>query len=188
MKRATSPDRPRPVVAPARPHRLIPRERVVIEIREATVADVPTILGFIKELAAYERLADRVVATEAGLEATLFGPRPYAEAILALTEGVPVGFALFFHNYSTFLGRPGVYLEDLFVRESARGLGVGKALLARVARVAVERECGRMEWAVLDWNRPAIGFYARLGAEALDDWTGFRLTGSALDAVANLVR
>jgi GNAT superfamily N-acetyltransferase len=160
----------------------------VIEIRAAVSDDVPAILAFIRELASYERLEDRVVATETGLRETLFGPRPYADVLMAIDGGVPIGFALFFHNYSTFMGRPGIYLEDLYVREPARGRGVGKALLARIARLAVERNCGRLEWAVLDWNEPALGFYRRLGAEPMADWTVFRLTGPALAAVADLAR
>ncbi len=149
-------------------------------IRAATVADVPAILGLIRELAEYERLLDMVVATEASLQRSLFGPRPFAEALIAEVEGEAVGFALFFHNFSTFLGKPGVYLEDLFVRPAFRGRGLGKALLTRVARIAVERDCGRMEWSVLNWNEPAIRFYESLGAQPLSDWTMYRLTGDTL--------
>ena len=155
-----------------------------IQIRPATVEDVPQILAFIRELAVYERLAHEVVASEADLAASLFGARPYAEVVLGCLDGAPVGFALFFHNYSTFLGKPGIYLEDLFVRAEARGHGLGKRLLAYLARTALERGCGRLDWSVLDWNAPSIGFYRRLGAVALDDWTTFRLSGPALDAVA----
>ena len=122
--------------------------------------------------------------TEADLHATLFGPRPYAETVLAEEDGSAVGFALFFHNYSTFLGRPGLYLEDLYVLESHRGKGIGKELLAHLAKIAVERHCGRMEWAVLDWNVDAIGFYERLGARPNSDWTVYRLTGEALSRLA----
>jgi GNAT superfamily N-acetyltransferase len=149
-------------------------------IRVAEAADVSLILQFIKGLAEYERLSHAVSATEAELRETLFGPRRYAEVLLGSYQGDPVGFALFFHNYSTFLGRPGIYLEDLFVRPELRGRGFGKALLTCLARLAVERKCGRLEWAVLDWNEPAIGFYERLGAVAMTEWTGFRLAGEAL--------
>ena len=155
-----------------------------LTITIATGRDVPQILVFIKALAEYERLADSVVATEEGLSATLFGPRPYAECVIARFEGEPAGFALFFHNYSTFLGRPGVYLEDLFVNPEFRGKGVGRALLRYLAKVAVDRNCGRLEWSVLDWNSPAIGFYKSLGAESLEDWTIFRLRGEALFRLA----
>jgi len=151
-----------------------------ITIRPAAVADIPRILSFIRELAAYERLADEVVADEARLRETLFGDRPAAEVELAFHDGEPAGFALFFHNYSTFLGRPGLYLEDLFVRPDYRGRGVGRALLRRLAGLARTRGCGRLEWSVLDWNEPAIGFYRRLGARALEDWTVWRLDGDAL--------
>ena len=153
-------------------------------IREATEADVPLILQFIRDLADYERLADRVVATEEMLRRTLFGSPRFAEVLIAEEDGAPAGFALFFHNYSTFLGQPGIYLEDLFVRESMRGRGIGKALLARLARIARDRGCGRVEWAVLDWNAPSIAFYRSIGAISLDDWLIMRLTGDALDAMA----
>ena len=153
-------------------------------IRQATEADVPLILQFIHDLAEYERLAERVVATEEMLRRTLFGNPRFAEVILAEEEGAPAGFALFFHNYSTFLGRPGIYLEDLFVRQAMRGRGIGKALLARLARIARERGCGRVEWAVLDWNAPSIAFYRSIGAISLDDWMIMRLTGEALHALA----
>ena len=156
-----------------------------VTIRSATPADVPLILRLIRELAAYEKLAHEVVATEADLAATLFGATPRAEVVLASSGGEDVGFALFFHNYSTFLGRPGIYLEDLFVRPVARGKGVGRALLAHLAQEAVARGCGRLEWAVLDWNADAIGFYRRLGARAMDDWTVYRLTGESLSRLAN---
>jgi len=154
-------------------------------IRAATAEDVPLILRFIRELAEYERLAHEVVATEDGLRDTLFGPRPYAEVAIAEEEGEPAGFALFFHNYSTFLGRPGIYLEDLYVRPEMRGRGIGRALLAHLARLAVDRGCGRLEWWVLDWNEDAIRFYRALGAEAMDDWTVFRVTGDALARLAD---
>src|SRR5213592_3328089 len=158
--------------------------RTVFAIRSATEEDVPLILYFIKALAEYERLLDRVVATEERLRRTLFGNPRFAEVLIAEEDGAPAGFALFFHNYSTFLGQPGIYLEDLFVRQEMRGRGIGKALLARLARLARERGCGRVEWAVLDWNAPSIAFYRSIGAVSLDDWKIMRLTGSALDAMA----
>ena len=149
-------------------------------IREATESDVALILQFIRDLAEYERLADRVVATEEMLRRTLFGNPRFAEVLIAEENGSPAGFALFFHNYSTFLGQPGIYLEDLFVRKEMRGRGYGKALLARLARMARERGCGRVEWAVLDWNAPSIAFYRSIGAVSLDDWMIMRLTGEAM--------
>jgi GNAT superfamily N-acetyltransferase len=152
-------------------------------IRSARPEDVPTIARFILALAEYERLAHEVVFTEADLREHLFGPTPRAEVLLAEQEGQPVGFALFFHNFSTFLARPGIYLEDLFVLPEARGRGHGKALLSRLAGLCIERKCGRLEWAVLDWNQPAIDFYRSLGARRLDDWRVFRLTGDALQAL-----
>ena len=155
-----------------------------ISIRPATVSDLPLVLAFIRELAVYERLEHQVVASEAELGTALFGPRPFAEVVFACLDGTPVGFALFFHNFSTFLGKPGVYLEDLFVRPEARGLGVGQRLLAWLARTTIERGCARLEWAVLDWNKPSIGFYASLGAVAQDEWTTFRLSGTALQRLA----
>jgi GNAT superfamily N-acetyltransferase len=153
-------------------------------IREATEADVPLILQFIRDLAEYERLADRVTATEEQIRRTLFGNPRFAEVLIAEEDGAPAGFALFFHNYSTFLGQPGIYLEDLFVREEMRGRGIGKALLARLARIARERGCGRVEWAVLDWNAPSIAFYRSIGAISLDDWMIMRLTGDEMEAMA----
>jgi GNAT superfamily N-acetyltransferase len=162
---------------------MIPRVPKVT-IREATEADLPQILQFIRDLAEYERLADRVTATEERLRATLFGNPRFAEVIFVEEEGTPAGFALFFHNYSTFLARPGIYLEDLFVKPEARGRGYGKALLGRLAKIANERGCGRVEWAVLDWNEPSIAFYKALGAVPQDDWTVFRLTGDALDELS----
>lgn len=152
-------------------------------IRAATADDCATILGFIRDLAAYEELAHEVVADEDALRATLFGPRPAAEVLLA-ERGAPVGFALFFVSYSTFLARPGLYLEDLFVRPEARGAGVGGALMATLARLAVDRGYGRFEWSVLDWNEPALAFYRRLGAAPMSAWTVQRLTGPALEALA----
>ena len=155
-----------------------------MNIRTATETDVPLILQFIKALAEYERLADRVVATEDTIRSTLFGRPRFAEVLIAEDEGQPVGFALFFHNYSTFLAQPGIYLEDLFVKPEARGKGFGKALLARLATIAKSRNCGRLEWAVLNWNQPSIDFYESLGATALDDWKVYRLTGEPLDQLA----
>jgi GNAT superfamily N-acetyltransferase len=149
-------------------------------IRPATVEDVPTILWFIRQLALYEKLEHLVVASEEELRGSLFGPRPMAEVVLAEHDGQAVGFALFFSHYSTFLGRPGLYLEDLFVREEYRSRGIGRQLLEYLARLALARGWGRMEWAVLDWNEPAIGFYRRLGAHLLEDWRLCRLTGEAL--------
>ncbi len=154
-------------------------------IRAALPADVPTIAALIRELAEYEHLAHEVVLDEAHLHAHLFGARPYAEVLLAETDdGVVAGFALFFHNFSTFLGRPGIYLEDLFVRPAARGSGLGKALLVELGRLARERDCGRIEWAVLDWNEPSIAFYRALGAEPKDEWVLYRLTGDPMHALA----
>jgi len=155
-------------------------------IREAVEADIPLILSLIRALAVYERLEHKCVATEEVLRDSLFGERRYAETIIAEEDGAPVGFALFFHNFSTFIGRPGIYLEDLFVIPEARGRGYGKALLARLAAIAKERRCGRLEWSVLDWNEPSINFYKSLGAVPLDDWTMFRVTDGALDALASL--
>lgn len=154
------------------------------EIRPATRQDVPVILSFIRELAEYEKLSHEVCATEDQLRASLFGERPVAEVLLASVDAEPVGFAVFFPSYSTFLGRPGLYLEDLFIRPEARGCGLGRELLEYLARLTIERGWGRMEWRVLDWNEPSIAFYKRLGAEPLDDWTVFRLTGQALEKLA----
>lgn len=151
-----------------------------LTIREATRADVPVVLEFIRALAEYERLSHEVVATEELLTSALFGARPVAEVLIAALDDEPAGFALYFHNFSTFLGRPGIYLEDLFVDPELRGNGIGRALLQRLASIAVERGCGRLEWSVLDWNEPAIGFYRRLGAEPMDEWTVNRLSGDAL--------
>ncbi len=157
---------------------------MTVRIRPAIRDDVPVIAELIRGLARYEKLEDQVVMTEALLDTALFGERPYAEVVLAEDEGRSVGFALFFHNFSTFLGRPGIYLEDLFVLPEHRGGGIGRTLLAHLARLAVERGCGRLEWAVLDWNREAIGFYLRLGAKANSEWTVYRLTGEALTDLA----
>lgn len=153
-------------------------------IEQARPDDLPLILSFIRELADYERLSHEVVATEEQLADALFGERAVAEVIIGYDKNVPVGFALFFHNLSTFLGRRGLYLEDLYVRPEARGRGHGRALLTHLARLAKERNCGRLEWAVLDWNQPAITFYENLGARQMDEWTVFRLTGEALDNLA----
>ncbi len=149
-------------------------------IRFAGPSDVPTIFGLIKALAEYERLSHEVAGTEEQLREHLFGERRFAEVFLAEVDGRTVGFALFFHNYSTFLARPGIYLEDLFVLPEERGRGYGKALLSCLARIAVERGCGRLEWSVLDWNEPSINFYKALGAVAMDEWTVYRVTGDAL--------
>lgn len=156
-----------------------------LRIERATARDVPLVLSLIKALAEYERLADEAVATEAGLRESLFGPQARAEVAIAHAGEEPVGFAVWFHNYSTFLGRAGLYLEDLFVLPQWRGRGIGRQLLAYVARVAVARRCGRMEWSVLDWNEPAIRFYRRMGARAMDEWTVYRLTGEALTQLAS---
>jgi GNAT superfamily N-acetyltransferase len=153
-------------------------------IRPATAADVPVILELIRELAAYERAPNEVTATQEQLVDVLFGPRPAAEVLLAFEEETPVGFAVFFHNFSTWLGRSGLYLEDLFVRPEQRGKGYGRALLVHLAKIAHERGCGRMEWAVLDWNEPAIQFYKKIGAAPLDEWTVFRLTRDGIAKLA----
>ena len=153
-------------------------------IRHATPDDTPAIAELIRALAEYERLSHEVVFDEAELRRHLFGARPYAEVLLAEHEREVIGFALFFHNFSTWVGRQGLYLEDLFVRPAQRGLGIGKALLVELARIARARGCRRMEWAVLDWNEPAIDFYRQLGATAMDAWTVQRLPGPALQALA----
>ena len=156
-----------------------------VALRFAENADLPQILAFIRELAEYEQLAHEVTADEAVLEAGLFGAMPAAEVLLADVDGEPAGFALFFHNFSTFLGRRGLYLEDLYVAPRFRGLGIGRTLMASLARIAVERGCGRFEWSVLDWNEPALGFYRSLGATGMDGWTVQRVTGDALSALAD---
>ncbi len=155
-----------------------------LKIERTGPQDVPLILSFIKELAEYERLSDSVTATEELLREALFGEHPRAEAVIAYDDGVPVGFALFFHNFSTFIGRPGLYLEDLYVRPAMRGRGIGRAMLVYLAQLARARGCGRMEWAVLDWNEPAIKFYEGLGAAPMNDWTIYRLMDEALDKLA----
>jgi GNAT superfamily N-acetyltransferase len=157
---------------------------VSIAVVPATVDDIPTILHFIRGLAAYEHLEHECLATEDMLRATLFGARPAAEVLIGSLDGAPVGFALFFPTYSTFLARPGIWLEDLFVEPEHRGRGVGTALLAHLAALAVARESGRLEWSVLDWNEPSIGFYRALGAVPMEEWTTQRLTGDALHALA----
>jgi GNAT superfamily N-acetyltransferase len=154
-------------------------------IERATERDVPTILRLISGLAEYEKLSHEVTATEEGLRRTLFGDRPAAEVVLGCSGDEPVAFALFFHNYSTFLGKPGLYLEDLFVLPEWRGHGFGRQLLAYLAALAVERDCGRLEWSVLDWNEPAIRFYKSLGARLMDGWSIFRVTGDGLQHLAS---
>jgi GNAT superfamily N-acetyltransferase len=159
-----------------------------ITLRLATEQDIPTILAFIQGLAEYEKLADQVVATEEKLRATLFGAKPYAEVVIAEYQQQAAGFALFFHNYSTFLAKPGIYLEDLFVLPAHRGLGLGKLLLSYLAKLAVQRDCGRLEWSVLDWNQPAIDFYQAQGATMLHDWRINRVTGEQLLQLAQQYR
>ncbi|MDE2380914.1 GNAT family N-acetyltransferase [Thermomonas sp.] len=156
----------------------------LIAIRPATPDDVPLIRQLIVELAEYERMRDAAVATDAALREQLFGAQPVAEVLLGEVDGQPAGFALFFHNFSTFLGQRGLYLEDLFVRPQFRGAGLGKHLMATLARLAVQRGCGRFEWSVLDWNTPSIGFYRSIGAVGMDEWTVQRLQGDALHALA----
>jgi GNAT superfamily N-acetyltransferase len=158
--------------------------RIRPRIEPATPADVPIIWTLIRELAEFERLLDQVVGSEEKLQQTLFGPRPYAEVLLARVGSETAGFALFFHNYSTWRAQPGMYLEDLYVRPAFRGCGYGKLLLSRVAQLAVQRGCGRFEWSVLDWNQRAIDFYKKLGAEPLGDWTMFRMSGDNLIKLA----
>ena len=157
---------------------------VSITITPATPDDAPVLLALIRELAEYEKLLDRVSATEASLRRDLFGPRAFAEVLIGKLNAEPVGYALFFHSYSTFLARPGVYLEDVFVKPAARGKGAGKALLRAVARAARDRGCGRMEWSVLNWNTPAIEFYEALGAEPLKEWTTYRMDEAAIADLA----
>ncbi|HTW66329.1 MAG TPA: GNAT family N-acetyltransferase [Bryobacteraceae bacterium] len=156
----------------------------MIAISAACERDVPLILSFIRKLAEYEKLSHQVVATEADIHEHVFGRNPVAEVLLAYWDGAPVGFALYFRNFSTFLGQPGIYLEDLFVDPEQRGRGIGKALLIRLAQIALERGYGRLDWSVLDWNAPSIEFYRSLGAIPMDAWTGYRLTGDALSRLA----
>jgi GNAT superfamily N-acetyltransferase len=151
-----------------------------ITVRPAAESDLPLILQLIRDLADYERLANQCVATVELLREHLFGAKPIAEARIGSLDGVPVGFTLFFHNFSTFLSRPGIYIEDIYVQRHARGKGVGKALLGEVARLALQRNCGRLEWSVLDWNEPSIDFYKSMGAVPMSEWTAFRVTGDAL--------
>lgn len=158
---------------------------MTLTIRTATPADLPLIAQLIRDLAVYEKMADEVRFDEAVLGENLFGPRPYAEVVIGELDGTPQGFALFFHNFSTFEGKPGIYLEDLFVRPEARGSGLGKALLSHLAKLCVERDCARLEWSVLDWNDPAIGFYKKLGARLMDEWTVMRVDGDALNSLAS---
>lgn len=157
---------------------------MTVSIRPAAAADLPLIAQFIRDLADYEKLAHEVRFDEAGLGDRLFGARPYAEVLIGEIDGAPQGFALFFHNFSTFEGKPGIYLEDLFVRPEARGSGLGKALLAHLAKLCKERDCARLEWWVLDWNTPSIGFYQSLGAKLMDEWTVMRVDGDALTKLA----
>lgn len=162
-----------------------PRAAPPCRIRPAREEDVPLVLALIRELAEYERMADDVTATEADIRQALFGPAPSAEAVIATVDDTPAGFALFFHNFSTFAARRGLYLEDLYVRPDHRGRGIGRALLRHLARLARERSCHRFEWSVLDWNALAIRSYRRAGAVAMDDWTVYRLTGAALARLAD---
>ena len=153
-------------------------------IRPATEDDVPLILSFIRELAEFERLSHEVSATEAILRQSLFGERRGVEVLIGCYGDEPAGFALFFHNFSTFLGRQGIYLEDLYVKPEFRGRGIGRSLLAHLAKLAKERNCGRLEWSVLDWNEPAIGLYTAIGAVPMNDWTVYRVSGGALEKLA----
>jgi GNAT superfamily N-acetyltransferase len=156
-----------------------------VDIRPGAPADVPLVLRFIRELAEYERLADQVVATEEGLRETLFGAAPKAEVVFAVVDGAEAGFALFFHNYSTFHGRLGIYLEDLYVRPELRGRGIGSTLLRHLAQLALARGCARVEWSVLDWNEPALAFYRSIGAKPVEGWTVHRIDGEALTKLAD---
>jgi GNAT superfamily N-acetyltransferase len=158
---------------------------MTLSIRPATIDDLDLVIGFVRALADYERLADAVVLDRTLFGCHLFGDKPMAEVLIGEIGGVARGFALFFHNFSTFEGKPGIYLEDLFVEPEARGSGLGKALLARLAQLAIERGCARLEWSVLDWNEPSINFYKALGATPMDEWTVFRMDGEALVALAN---
>lgn len=155
------------------------------EIRQATPDDVPLILAFIKELAEYEKLSHEVIATEKILQDSLFGANSHTQVIIGYVDQQPAAFAIYFYNFSSFLGRSGIYLEDLYVKESMRGNGFGQKMLQHLAKIAKEKNCGRLEWSVLDWNTPAIQFYQRMGAKAMDEWTVYRVTGDALDRLAN---
>lgn len=156
-----------------------------IKIRNAKIDDIPIIRELIHELAVYEKLEDEMTASNEDLKKTLFEQK-HAEVLIAEYDSMPVGFALFFHNYSTFLGKPGLYLEDLFVKETYRGRGIGKQLLIKLAKIAKDRNCGRFEWSVLDWNTPSINFYLKMGAVPMDDWTVYRVTGQALDDLSKM--
>ncbi len=156
-----------------------------LEIKFASINDVPIILSFIKELAEYEKLLDEVIATEEILREKLFGNKKYAEVIIAYVDNKPIGFALFFHNFSTFLGKPGIYLEDLYIIPDMRGKGIAKKVLSFLAKLTIDRDCGRFEWTVLDWNKPAIDFYKSIGAKPMDEWTVQRITGQALIDLAS---
>ncbi len=160
------------------------KENGNFKIRPAGIEDTPLILSFIRELAEYEKMSDQVAATEEGLRESIF-ERKIAEVVIGEHNGAPAGFALFFYNYSTFQGMPGIYLEDLFVKPEFRGLGYGKSLLAYLAALALERRCGRLVWSCLDWNKPSIGFYKSLGSECLDEWTSYRLSGPTLEKLAS---
>jgi GNAT superfamily N-acetyltransferase len=156
-----------------------------LRIEPATILDLPAIVHLVRQLAAYEKLLDEVVATTEDYQRALFGPDRHAEALIAFIDDVPVGFALFFSTFSTFLGKRGIYLEDIFVEPPHRGQGIGKALLKKLAEIAKERNCGRMEWSVLTWNQPSIEFYHRMGAVTLEEWRMFRLTGDALESLGS---
>lgn len=157
-----------------------------LELRAPQRDELGFVAGFIRELAEYEKLAHECKVTEELLEESLFGERPYAETMIAFWEGKPVGFCLFFHSFSTFLGKPGLYLEDLYVKPEYRNKGIGKAILSRLAQMAIDRGCGRFEWSVLDWNEPSIAFYRKIGAVAMDGWTVQRVTGGALETLAKI--
>lgn len=156
-----------------------------MRIEVATKKDTTIILQFIKDLAGYEKLSHEVVATREGLSEALFGQQPYAKVLIAYEQKLPVGFALYFYSFSTFLGKPGIYLEDLFVKPEFRGKGFGKALLVKLAQIAIEEDCGRVEWSVLNWNKPAIDFYEGIAAKSMDEWTVYRLTGKGISQLAN---
>ena len=158
---------------------------MAFELRSPTEDEVHLVVGFIHELAEYEKLSHECLISEETLRDSLFGSRPYAETLLAFLDDKPIGFCLFFHNYSTFLGKPGLYLEDLYIQPEYRNRGYGKLILARLAAIAIERGCGRFEWAVLDWNEPSIAFYRKIGAVPMNEWTVQRLTGDALQALAD---
>lgn len=163
---------------------MTPHKNDMLKIKKASVKDVPLILSLIKELAKYEKLLHEVIATEKDLRKCLFGAKKYAEVLIAYYDNKPAGMALYFHNYSTFVGKPGIYLEDLYVKPELRGKGIGKSLLIELIKIAHKRKCGRVEWAVLDWNKSAIDFYKKLGAEIKDSWRIFRLTNDKISAIA----